>query len=276
MSVPTKKPPYSTLKKPLIFFALKSTGIDVQNDQIRELAYIKYEPNQVEEPVMVLSAFDQIESKEHLTASRKRNQNTFEEHALSLFTIFEGCDLSGPRVHFDTLMLQYAFSRVGLVFATKDVKLVDPIAIHYNTSGQNDIQRIASIYGIDNCHPCEASRRVLSAITKKHGIPFEVDSLHELGFRVDTFYYQYLKGYHTRLNNYSFQLMRSKLTTTVKSAIESAKGDASVFYQFLEREGIHINYLDHQAEFVRDSVQISIPYFLLQNQGIRIEPSKVV
>lgn len=266
------------LKQPLVFFSIIPTGLDIMADEIVELAFKKFEPGGRVDPDLTIMTF---KHERQMSTEAKRifdpvadtsSSTTFEENAYSIWSIFSGCDLAGPRVHFDTLMLQHNLGRVGLVFSTKDLRLIDPLAIHYNTTDKG-LGSIASNYGLELNHPCQTSSELLFAIIEKNTLSSDIEELQQLCYRWDTMYHQYLKGYHHKLNYYKDELMRSRLTSFIKMAIDSAKGDIVVFQQMLEREGVNLAYQKNQAEFIRDSVQITIPYFVLQNQGIKLEPA---
>ena len=107
------------LKKPIIFFDLETTGVNLQSDRIVEICYIKVFPNGNEEcktirvnPEMHIpeesSAIHGIYDKDVV------NCPTFRELATNIAKDFKGCDLAGFNSNrFDIPLLAEEFLRSG-------------------------------------------------------------------------------------------------------------------------------------------------------------------
>ena len=119
------------LKKPLIVFDLETTGINVTQDRIIEISYIKIHPNGNEESKMmrinperhIPEATTQIHG---ITDDDVKDCPTFKEVAQDLANTFEGCDFAGYNSnHFDIPMLVEEMLRAGIDFDIRKAKLID-------------------------------------------------------------------------------------------------------------------------------------------------------
>lgn len=126
-----------TLKNPLIFFDLETTGINITNDRIVEMCYIKVFPNGNEEaksmrinPEMHIpetsSAIHGIYDKDVADCP------TFKDIAQELACTFEGCDIAGFNSNrFDVPMLVEEFLRAGVNIDLSKRKLIDVQNIYH-------------------------------------------------------------------------------------------------------------------------------------------------
>ena len=103
------------LKKPLIFFDLETTGVNVTKDRIVELSYIKIYPNGKEEertirlnPEMPIPP--QATAVHHITDDDVKDKPTFKTIAKGLDRVFEGSDIAGFNSNkFDVPLLSEEF-----------------------------------------------------------------------------------------------------------------------------------------------------------------------
>ena len=108
------------LKRPIVFFDLETTGLDIATDRIVELCYLKVEPNGNEESkAMRLNPEQHISetsTRVHgITDDDVRDCPTFKEIAPQLAQTLEGCDLAGFNSNrFDIPMLAEEFLRAGI------------------------------------------------------------------------------------------------------------------------------------------------------------------
>lgn len=120
-----------SLKNPIIFFDLETTGIDVAKDRIVEICYIKVEPNGNEE-----SRAMRINPEMHIPEAASKVHGiydcdvkecpTFKEVATMLATAFKGCDLAGFNSNrFDIPLLVEEFMRAGVLLDLSKRKFVD-------------------------------------------------------------------------------------------------------------------------------------------------------
>ena len=107
------------LKRPIIFFDLETTGLDIARDRIVELCYIRIEPNGNEESrSMRLNPgmhIPEASSSVHgITDDDVKDCPTFADVAPQLAQTFEGCDLAGFNSNrFDLPLLAEEFMRAG-------------------------------------------------------------------------------------------------------------------------------------------------------------------
>ena len=108
------------LKRPIIFFDLETTGINITNARIVELCYIKVYPNGNEE-----SKSMRINPEMHIPESSSAIHGiydedvadcpTFKQVAKDLANTIKGCDFAGFNSNgFDVPMLVEEFLRAGI------------------------------------------------------------------------------------------------------------------------------------------------------------------
>ncbi len=119
------------LKNPLVFFDLETTGIDIVNDRIVEISYLKIYPNGKEE-----SKTMRINPERHIPEASTEIHGisdadvsgcpTFKEEAKNIANDIEGCDLAGYNSNrFDIPLLAEEFIRAGIDIDMKKRKFVD-------------------------------------------------------------------------------------------------------------------------------------------------------
>lgn len=125
------------LKNPIVFFDLETTGINITNDRIVELCYIKVFPNGNEE-----SKSMRINPEMHIPETSSaihgiydedvRDCPTFKQIARDLAHTIEGCDLAGFNSNrFDIPVLVEEFLRVGIDIDLSKRKFVDVQNIYH-------------------------------------------------------------------------------------------------------------------------------------------------
>ena len=125
------------LKRPIVFFDLETTGLDIANDRIVELCYIKVEPNGNEE-----SKAMRLNPEKHISESATKVHGisdedvkdcpTFREIAPALAETLQGCDLAGFNSNkFDIPMLAEEFLRAGVEIDFSDRRFTDVQNIYH-------------------------------------------------------------------------------------------------------------------------------------------------
>ena len=123
------------LKKPIVFFDLETTGIDVATDRIVEICLIRLEPNGNRQSMtMRLNPErhipEEASSVHGIYDAAVKDCPTFREKAEELKTIFDECDLAGFNSNrFDIPLLAEEFIRSG-------------VNIDLNTPRRVDVQNI--------------------------------------------------------------------------------------------------------------------------------------
>ena len=125
------------LKRPIIFFDLETTGLDIAKDRIVELCYIRVEPNGNEEarsmrinPEMHIP---EVASSVHgITDDDVKDCPTFADVAPQLAATFEGCDLAGFNSNrFDLPLLAEEFMKAGVNLELSHVQAIDVQNIYH-------------------------------------------------------------------------------------------------------------------------------------------------
>lgn len=131
------------LKKPLVFFDLETTGINIAKDRIVEFAFLKVMPNGSKEmqakkinPQMPIplqsSLIHGIYDKDVQDAP------TFKQIAKQLSYFLEGADFAGFNIiRFDVPMLVEEFLRAGIDFSMNNRRLIDAQRIFHLMEPRN-------------------------------------------------------------------------------------------------------------------------------------------
>ncbi len=119
------------LKRPLIFFDLETTGINITKDRIVEISYIKVLTDGTEEEKTIrlnpeMPIPPQSTAVHHITDEDVKDAPIFKMVAKDLERVFEGCDIAGFNSNrFDIPLLSEEFYRAGIAFDVTKKKLID-------------------------------------------------------------------------------------------------------------------------------------------------------
>ena len=128
------------LTKPLVVFDLETTGLDLVNDRIIQISYIKVSPNDAEGEEQRKSLFVNpgisiplvVQELTGITDEMVKDAPTFKQLAKSLADTFTGCDFAGYNSNrFDVPMLAEEFLRAGIDFDFSKSRLIDAQSIFY-------------------------------------------------------------------------------------------------------------------------------------------------
>lgn len=119
------------LKRPIIFFDLETTGLNITHDRIVEISIIKVMPNGEERertfrvnPEMPIPP--ESTAVHHITDADVASEPTFKQIAQDLAQTFSGCDIAGFNSNrFDVPMLDEEFNRAGVDFDFSRVRFID-------------------------------------------------------------------------------------------------------------------------------------------------------
>ena len=188
------------LTRPLVFFDLETTGLNIASDRIVELSYYKVFPNGTSEgktfrvkPVqMMLGQEVQLHISEEASAVHGIYDEdlvdcpTFKEIAPELVKVLEDADLAGYNSnHFDLPLLAEEMMRAGVNIDLKGKKMVDVFTIFQRQEPRNLVAAYKFYCGKDltNAHSADADTmatyEVLMAQLEKYDMPADVDSLAE-------------------------------------------------------------------------------------------------
>ena len=125
------------LKRPLLFFDIESTGLNVATDRIVEISMVKVMPDgsrdvktrRVNPTIPIPEASRAVHG---ISDEDVKDCPTFAQLAKSMMAWMEGCDIAGYNsLNFDIPMLTEEFMRVGLDPKFRERNLVDVQVIFY-------------------------------------------------------------------------------------------------------------------------------------------------
>ncbi len=123
------------LKKPIIFFDLETTGVDILQDRIVQIGVVKMFPNSEKEVKNYLvnpnmSIPTEASEIHGIYDKDVKNKPDFSKYAKNLNKYFEGCDIGGYNSNrFDIPLLIEEFKRSGIDFKVKDRNYIDVLKL---------------------------------------------------------------------------------------------------------------------------------------------------
>lgn len=134
------------LTKPLVVFDLEATGLDLVNDRIIQISYVKVSPDDKEgeeerksifvNPGKPIPAF--VQQLTGITDDMVKDAPTFKQLAKQLADSFIGCDFAGFNSdRFDVPMLAEEFLRAGIDFDFSKCRLIDAQNIFHKREPRN-------------------------------------------------------------------------------------------------------------------------------------------
>lgn len=131
------------LKKPLVVFDLETTGLDIVNDRIIQLSFIKVYPDGKEERGDHLinpgrHIPEMITELTGIDDEKVKDAPSFKQISATLAETFKGCDFAGFNSNrFDVPMLAEEFLRAGIDFDFSKCRLIDAQAIFHKMERRN-------------------------------------------------------------------------------------------------------------------------------------------
>ena len=131
------------LTKPLVIFDLETTGLDLVNDRIIQISFIKVYPDGKEErgdylvnPEKPIPS--EISALTGISDADVANAKTFKQLSSELEAKFKGCDFAGFNSnHFDIPLLAEEFLRSGIDFDCAKCRLIDVQTIFHKMERRN-------------------------------------------------------------------------------------------------------------------------------------------
>ncbi|MDG1189667.1 MAG: exonuclease domain-containing protein [Flavobacteriales bacterium] len=153
-----------SLKKPIVFFDLETTGVAVAKDRIVEISVFKVYPNGNKEnktwlvnPTIPIPA--ETTAVHGIDDAKVANEPTFKELAHDIKNMMEGCDLAGYNSNrFDIPLLAEEFLRADVDFDMKKHNAVDVQNIFHKLE-QRTLSAAYKFYcakDLENAHSAEA------------------------------------------------------------------------------------------------------------------------
>lgn len=162
------------LKKPIAFFDLETTGINVAKDRIVEISILKINPNQSEETLTMkinpTVPIPKETSEIHgIYEADIKDSPTFAQAAKQILKFIEGCDLAGFNSNkFDIPLLAEEFLRVDVDFNAKNRKFID-VQVIFHKKEQRTLSAAYKFYckaELTDAHTAEADTKATYEILK--------------------------------------------------------------------------------------------------------------
>lgn len=153
-----------SLKKPVVFFDIETTGLNILTDRIISISVLRVEPNHKESqktyyvnPGMPIPpASTEIHG---ITDEEVKDKPSFKEIAANISRLFEGADIAGfNSVKFDIPFLAEEFLRAGLDFNFKNSRFID-VQIIFHKKEPRDLKAAYRFYcgqEFENAHTADA------------------------------------------------------------------------------------------------------------------------
>ena len=180
------------LSRPLVFFDLETTGLDVRTDRIVEISAIKINPDySVDDFYYRLNPqmhIPQAATDVHgITDEDVKDCPFFANISEALFNFLNDCDLGGYNIsRYDIPLLIEEFQRVGKPFKYSGRSIVDGLAV-YRKMEPRDLTHTYEYYTgdiLEDAHSAQADNvaaaRVAIAQMKKYGLTSTTE-MHKCG-----------------------------------------------------------------------------------------------
>lgn len=184
------------LSRPIVFIDLETTGLDLSNDRIIEIAMIKVFPEKSdnityikkinpEGRVIAPGAFE----KHGVKAEDLTTCPTFHELAQEIYEFITDCDLGGYNCkRFDIPILVEEFLRAKIPINIRSFKIVDVYVLLMKAEPRTLEETYKRFIGkeLEGAHKAEtdirATMEILEEMEKIYSIPNTVDEIHKFTF----------------------------------------------------------------------------------------------
>ncbi len=188
------------LKRPIVFFDLETTGLQISNDRIVEICVLKIFPDGKKElkewlinPTIPIS----IESvKIHgITDDKVKNKPTFKEISKELYDLIDNCDFGGYNLNrFDIPILAEEFIRADIDFNMNKRKSIDVQNIFHKLE-QRTLVAAYKFYcnkNLENAHSAKADTKatyeiLLAQVNKYNELNNDINFLSEYSQKDEKF-----------------------------------------------------------------------------------------
>lgn len=178
------------LSRPIVFFDIEATGLNVATDRIVEISYIKVYPDGHEEsqtlrfnPGIPISA--EASAVNGIKDEDVSDCPSFKEKAADLALIFSECDIAGFNSnYFDIPLLVEEFIRAGINFDITKCRFVDVQNIYHKMEKRT----LAAAYkfycdkDLENAHTAQADTRATYEVLQSQLDLYGKDLKNDIGF----------------------------------------------------------------------------------------------
>ena len=168
------------LSKPIVFFDLETTGVQVGADHIVQICLLKVMPDGTESDVTYLVRPADAEGRtlhippetteiHHITDAMVANERSFRELAADIATFIGDADLAGYNSNkFDVPLLVEEFLRAGVEFSLENRRLVDVQNIFHKMEQRTLVAAYKFYCGksLDGAHSADADTKATYEVLK--------------------------------------------------------------------------------------------------------------
>ncbi len=177
-----------TVQRPLVFFDLETTGIDIARDRIVQMAVMKVFPDGREElktrlinpGIPIPPAATAVH---HIADADVAGAPSFRDLAPGIQELFHGADIGGFNSNrFDIPLLVEEFARCGISFPDPDSKLID-VQVIYHKKEERTLAAAYRFYcnkSLDDAHDAEADVRATVEVFRR-----QLDTYTDIGRTVE-------------------------------------------------------------------------------------------
>ena len=179
------------ITRPIVFFDLETTGLDLSSDRAVSIATLKIdlEGKTEEKKILINPEMDipkEASDIHGITNEMVADAPTFKQISKSLFSYFENCDIAGFNSdYYDVPLLMKEFSRCGIDFPTWELNLVDVLKFErmLNSNKLGEVYLRYTGKELEGAHDAmndiKATFEILMCQLEKHGkndlTPQEID-----------------------------------------------------------------------------------------------------
>lgn len=178
------------LSRPIVFFDIEATGLNVATDRIVEISYIKVYPDGHEEsqtlrfnPGIPISA--EASAVNGIKDEDVSDCPSFKKKAADLALIFSECDIAGFNSnYFDIPLLVEEFIRAGINFDITKCRFVDVQNIYHKMEKRT----LAAAYkfycdkDLENAHTAQADTRATYEVLQSQLDLYDKELKNDIGF----------------------------------------------------------------------------------------------
>lgn len=180
------------LKRPIVFFDLETTGINILSDRIVEISIVKVSPGREDTPEVKcrrinpeMSIPAEATAIHHITDADVADAPTFRQVARSLADFIRGCDIGGFNSNrFDIPLLDEEFSRAGVDFDFHKARFIDVQTIFHKQEPRTLTAAYRFYCGkeLEGAHSAQADTMatyevLLAQLERYESLPTDVDAL---------------------------------------------------------------------------------------------------
>jgi len=175
------------ISRPIIFFDVESTGVDVNKDRILELAALKFFPDGTSKELYLLlnptvPISEEATSKHGYSNEDLKDKPNFSDSVEEILEFFDESDLGGHNSnHFDIQMLASEIKRCGYTYDTSEIKMVDTRKI-YLKNNPKELSHLYTEYTgkiLENAHSAHADIVATVEIFNKQVEKYDIKDLKE-------------------------------------------------------------------------------------------------